>query len=140
MSHMTLAETYATSVENLSPAAFSGGFFEGWALPPTPAEHLELLTSSAHVSLALYGGEVVGFANAISDGVLAAYIPLLEVLPKCRGQGIGTEVLRRLLEEIGPLYMVDIMCGADVLPFYERLGFQPTRGAVLRNYGWRESC
>lgn len=136
---MAHAETYVTSVENLSPAAFGGGFFEGWASPPTPEEHLHLLSNSAHVSIALAGERVVGFANAMSDGVLAASIPLLEVLPEHRGQGIGTEVLRRLLEEIGRLYMIDVMCDADVLPFYERLGFLPTRGAALRNYEWRES-
>lgn len=74
-----------------------------------PAEHLQLLNASSHVSLALDGTHVVGFANALSDGVLAASIPLLEVLPAYRSKGIGIEVLLRLLRQIGPLYMVDVM-------------------------------
>ena len=32
-------------------------------------------------------GRVVGFVTAISDGVLSAYIPLLEVLPEYQGAG-----------------------------------------------------
>ena len=136
---MTPAITYATSAENLTEAALRDGFFEGWRSPPTPAEHLRLLNASAHVSLAFDDTHVVGFANALSDGVLAASIPLLEVLPAYRSQGIGSEMLRRLLRQIGPLYMVDVMCDPDLVGFYERLGFTPTRAASLRNHGWRGS-
>ena len=33
--------------------------------------------------------QVVGFVTAISDGVLSAYIPFLEVLPEYKSIGIG---------------------------------------------------
>ncbi len=45
--------------------------------------------------------------------------------------------MRRVLEEIGPVYMIDVMCDAGVDRFYERLGFLRVSGAVRRNYGWR---
>lgn len=125
---------YVTSLDGVV-AEHLNGFFQGWPAPPSPAEHLALLAGSDHVVLArVEGGRVVGFATAISDGVLAAYIPLLEVLPQYRGRGVGTELVRRLLDQLGRLYMVDVICDPDVQPFYERLGFARATGAVIRNY------
>jgi len=121
---MAPALTFTTSASGIDAAALAWGFFEGWSSPPTPEEHLSLLRSSTHTALALDDGRVVGFANALSDGLLSAYIPLLEVLPRYRGQGVGSKLIRMLLDAVGELYMVDVMCDADVLSFYEALGFQ----------------
>jgi GNAT superfamily N-acetyltransferase len=131
--------TFTTSVDGISAAALDGGFFDGWAAPPSTIEHLALLQASSHVALAVHSGRVVGFANALSDGVLSAYIPLLEVLPPYRGQGTGTQLVRMLLDAVGHLYMVDVMCDDDVLPFYEAVGFQRGGGVVRRNYAWRSA-
>ncbi|MBA2682288.1 MAG: GNAT family N-acetyltransferase, partial [Ktedonobacteraceae bacterium] len=72
--------------------------------------------------------------TAITDHVLCAYIPLLEVLPSYQGQGIGTELVRRMLEKLNNIYMVDLLCDPDLQPFYARAGMQPTTGMLLRNY------
>lgn len=113
-----------------------GGFFIGWPAPPTPDTHLRLLRGSDAVEIALdqATGRVVGFATAITDGVLSAYIPLLEVLPAYQGRGTGSELARRMLERLAHLYMVDLLCDADLQPFYERLGMRRARGMMLRNY------
>lgn len=129
---------YRTTVDGLDPAAVTGGFFEGWTTPLDPAEHLAVLRGSSHVVLALAGDSVVGFVNALSDGVLTAYIPLLEVLPTHRGRGVGRELVQRLLAEIGPLYMIDVMCDDEVFAFYEPLGFQRAGGGIIRHHDWRE--
>jgi len=42
-------------------------------------------------------GRVVGFVTAVSDGVVSAFLPLLEVLPEYQGRGIGSELVRRML-------------------------------------------
>ena len=39
----------------------------------------------------------MGFITATSDGALSAAIRLLEVLEAYQGQGIGSELLRRML-------------------------------------------
>ena len=65
-------------------------------------------------------GRVVGFVTAISDGVLSAFIPLLEVLPAHQGQGIGSELVRRMLSELEDFYMVDLVCDPELEPFYRR--------------------
>jgi GNAT superfamily N-acetyltransferase len=128
--------TFTTSLAGVGPEDLAGGFFEGWSAAPTPQQHLEILRGSTHVVLAVEGAAVVGFANAISDGVLSAYIPLLEVLPTYRGNGTGSRLIELLLEALGGLYMVDVMCDDDVRPFYARLGFQPGGGMIRRNYAW----
>ena len=110
-----------------------GGFFAEWPRRPSTQRYLELLRGSYAVELALDDGQVVGFVTAISDGVLSAYIPLLEVLPEYQGQGIGTELIRRLLVRLDALYMVDLSCDASLEPFYGRLGF----GVLDRAMGLR---
>ncbi|MFO0983047.1 MAG: GNAT family N-acetyltransferase [Planctomycetota bacterium] len=113
------------------------GFFVGWPNPPSPATHLELLNRSDAIELALDDDDrarVVGFITAISDGVLSACIPLLEVLPECRGNGIGRELVKRMLARLQHLYMVDLSCDARLQPFYASLGFRPATGMMLRNY------
>ena len=113
-----------------------GGFFAGWPNPPAPATHLRLLRGSQHVVLARddASGQVVGFITALSDGVLSAYIPHLEVLPAYQGRGIGTVLLQQMLGQLRELYMVDLICDPPLQPFYERLGMRPWSGMVLRNY------
>ena len=61
-------------------------------------------------------------------------VPCLEVLPAWQRQGIGSELVRRvLLHELAPRYMVDLVCDEDVVPFYERLGFMPYRAMIRRD-------
>lgn len=126
---------YTSDLDGVAPEHLAG-FFEGWPDPPDAATHLALLRGSDAVCLAVEedGGRVVGFVTAITDGVLAAYLPLLEVLPDFRGRGIGAELVRRVVERVGAPYMVDAVCDEGVLPFYERLGFARGRAAMRRDY------
>ncbi|MFN7973711.1 MAG: GNAT family N-acetyltransferase [Acidobacteriota bacterium] len=124
---------YRDSIEGVSPDDLEG-FFEGWPAHPDAATHLRLLRGSAHVILAVEGSRVIGFVNAVSDGVLSAYIPLLEVLPEHRGKGIGRELLRRMLAKLDELYMVDLLCDPDMAPFYEKLGLQRFSAMGRRRY------
>lgn len=110
-------------------AADLEGFFEGWPDHPAPDVHLRLLRGSDVVTLALDEGRVVGFATAITDGVLSAYIPLLEVLPDYQGQGIGNALVRRILERLDGIYMIDTCCDEDVVSFYEK--FDMRRGIAM---------
>jgi ribosomal protein S18 acetylase RimI-like enzyme len=124
---------YSESVDGLE-ARHLEGFFVGWPQPPSPERHLALLRGSDHVILARESERVVGFVTAISDGVLSAYVPLLEVLPEYHGRGIGSELMRRVLARLETLYMVDLCCDADLEPFYSRLGLRTLdRGMGIRN-------
>lgn len=126
---------YRTDLTSITPSQLSG-FFEGWPRPPSPEKHLEVLRGSTHCVLA-YDAQsdvVVGFVTALSDGVQNAYIPLLEVLPGHRGQGIGRELVRRVLQPVGDLYSVGLHCDADLEAFYAPFGLRPLGGMVLRNH------
>src|SRR5947209_1680422 len=103
------------------------GFFQHWSQQPSAETFLRILQSSDHVVLArdTDSGRVVGYVTAISDGISCAYIPHLEVLEPYRGRGIGSELVRRLLDRLDGLYMVDLICDPDLQPFYARLGFRP---------------
>jgi len=126
---------YRDDPDGLRPAQLAG-FFDGWPEHPTPETHLELLRRSAHVVLAVdtETSAVVGFVTAITDGVLAAYLPLLEVLPAYRGRGIGRELVARIVAKLDELYMVDLVCDPELLPFYESLGFRRGASAMIRRY------
>jgi ribosomal protein S18 acetylase RimI-like enzyme len=125
---------YTTSADGISPDDL-GGFFVGWPAPPTPEQHLALLRRSAHIALARDADRVIGFATALTDGVIAAYIPLLEVVPEFQHRGIGTELVRMLLSALRDYYMIDLVCDAALVPFYERLGMHGYTAAIIRNRG-----
>lgn len=132
-SNMTIQ--FQTTTDNISSRMLNG-FFEGWPNPPDSATHYRILEGSSHVVLAVSQQEnqVIGYMTAISDGVSAAYIPHLEVLPAYRGQGIGSELVKRMLQQLNGIYMIDLLCDEDVIPFYEKVGMQRATGMVIRNY------
>ncbi|MBZ0298110.1 MAG: GNAT family N-acetyltransferase [Anaerolineae bacterium] len=126
---------YRMSLDGITAERLQG-FFVGWPDPPSPATHLRILQGSAAIVLAIdeSSGQVVGFINAIGDGVHAAFIPNLEVLPAYQHQGIGSELVRRMLVQLTEYYAVDLVCDPDVQSFYERLGMRPARAMVIRRY------
>lgn len=126
---------YRTDLEDISPDHLEG-FFVGWPSHPDEATHLRLLDNSYAIALAVDtdSGDVVGFANAISDGVLSAYIPLLEVLPDWQGRGIGSRLIEVLVDQLDDLYMIDLCCDPELEAFYNPLGFQRAVGMLKRNY------
>jgi GNAT superfamily N-acetyltransferase len=135
---------YTTSLEGIEPYHLEG-FFVGWPAPPSPATHLRILHGSHAVALAIDDrtGRVIGFITALSDGVISACIPLLEVLPEYQGSRIGSTLVQLMLDHLSDLYMVDLTCDLRTQPFYARLGLQPSQGMMLRRYekqsGERES-
>jgi GNAT superfamily N-acetyltransferase len=125
---------YVTSLDGIGPGDLVG-FFVGWPRPPSRERHLELLLGSEHVVLARddESGRVVGFANVVGDGVLSAFIPLVEVLPAYQRRGIGTELVRRALDLVRGRYAVDLCCDEELVPFYERFGMEQVTGMALRD-------
>ena len=117
------------------------GFFVGWLNPPSALAHLSILDGSFCVWLAVDADakKVVGFITAISDGVISAYIPLLEVLPEYQKNGIGKELVTRMLNSLKDLYMIDLLCNEELQRYYEKFGMRSATGAFIRNYH-RQNC
>jgi len=112
------------------------GFFKGWPNPPTPETHLDILRNSDEIVLAIddESGRAVGYITAITDRVLSAYIPLLEVLPEHRRRGIGHELVRKMLAKLNGLYMIDTCCDPEMVPFYKSFGMEPANAMTIRNH------
>jgi ribosomal protein S18 acetylase RimI-like enzyme len=126
---------YINDISRIGTAQLKG-FFVGWPHPPSPEKHLQILRQSYRAILAIdkTSGNVVGFITSISDGVLAAYIPLLEVLPAYQRKGIGGELVGRMLKELEEFYMTDLICDSNLQSFYERFGMRPCFGMIRRNF------
>ena len=122
---------YVFTAKGISSDQLSG-FFVGWPNPPSPETHLRLLNNSDEIVLAIAAEtkRVVGFITAITDQVLSAYIPLLEVLPEHRGRGIGKELVSSMLERLGDLYMIDLICDRELQSFYAMHGMVRATGMI----------
>ena len=127
---------YVDSVQNLTLDSLAAGFFDGWPDAPSRETHVKLLRQSDFVILAMDESteKVIGFITAITDGVLSAYIPLLEVLPQYRYQGIGHELTRRMLDQLSDFYMIDLSCDPSLQTFYEQHNMWSAMAMVKRNY------
>jgi len=115
-------------------AADFKGFFVGWPTAPSENALYQTLQAAYRVVIATDQEQVVGFINAISDGQMSAYIPLLEVRPEFQGRGIGKALLRQITERLSHLYMVDLCCDPELKPFYQGMDFEPLQGMCLRHY------
>jgi len=111
------------------------GFFVGWPRRPSAAQHLAVLRGSYRSVVAIDDADdrVVGFVNMLSDGVLTAFIPWLEVLPGYQEQGVGGELMRRILDGTDRFYSVDLVCDAALVPYYERFGMRGAASTLLRH-------
>jgi len=124
---------YVDSLETVEPAHLQG-FFVGWRHPFPPDAHLRMLAGSDRVVLAIdvETTMVVGFVAALTDDVQGAFITLLEVLPAYQKRGIGHELMTRMLERLGDIQTIELMCDPELVPFYANFGMTPASGMVLR--------
>ncbi|MFD1737978.1 GNAT family N-acetyltransferase [Bacillus salitolerans] len=127
---------YITDITNINEGMLEGGFFDGWPNPPSTHTHYRILQNSFRFIAAIDEdtNQVIGFITAISDGVLSAYIPLLEVLPFYKNRGIGSKLVKMMLDELNSLYMIDLLCDAELQPYYEKQGMSKAQGMMKRYY------
>jgi len=78
---------------------------------------------SAHVVTAWDGAVVVGQARLLSDGVCNAYLVDVWTRSSHRRRGVGTAMVRRLMEQV-PGQHIGLQTD-DAGAFYAHLGFTP---------------
>ncbi len=125
---------YTNSVQNITIDMLKG-FFTEWNTPQTPEHHLKILENNSHIVLALDTDTkfVVGFITALTDNVQAAFISMLEVLPSYQNNGIGSQLVIKMLDELKEVPAVYLMCNTDKQKFYSKFGMKTSVGMVLRN-------
>lgn len=127
---------YLNSLENITETNFDAGFFDGGPKPPSLSNLYSILENSTYIWLAYDQdrSKVIGFINALSDRILTAYIPLLEVVPEYQNQGIGTKLVEKMLAQLEEYYMIDLLCDIELQDFYMKKSMIKANGMMKRNY------
>ncbi|MGX8795374.1 GNAT family N-acetyltransferase [Fusibacter sp. JL298sf-3] len=98
----------------------------GWqAYLKLSAEQLFQAMEQSWYSLYVYAGDVlVAMGRVISDGVINGYICGLGVDARFRGQGLGTELFKKLTDYcVQHGLHVQLFCEPPLVPYYERAGY-----------------
>ena len=92
---------------------------EGWtSLPEDPERARRALTAPGAITVvAVDGGEVVGFAQALTDGEIQAYLCNIAVAEGARRRGIGERLLEEALSRSGAM-RIDLLATGDSEAFY----------------------
>jgi len=89
---------------------------------PEAMEWDEFDAISVHLLAHDTAGQPVGTARLLPDG----HIGRMAVLKEWRGQGIGSAMLRKLLQELTQRHQRKVLLNAQTsaVPFYEKFGFR----------------
>jgi aralkylamine N-acetyltransferase len=71
--------------------------------------------------------EIVGMGRSISDRTSDAYIQDVTVKKKFRGQGIGTHIIRMIINrlQMDGVFWIGLIAEKGSHGFYEPIGFKP---------------
>lgn len=126
---------YRTLLDGIAKDGFQG-FFVGWKHPLSSEQLYKALQNSEYIVIAYDANKKrpIGYINALSDEVNFAFIPMLEVLPEYQHQGIGSELVRKMLRQLEHINCIDLTCDPELQVFYKRFGMIESRGMILRKY------
>ena len=110
------------------------------AAPGREREEVErMLAGSTEVVAAIErqpdgSGKLVGFTRALSDGAFRAFVFDLVVGSSHRSTGLNVRLLRELLSRpsLVACRRVELLTRPEMVPFYERFGFEVVSGSVVR--------
>jgi ribosomal protein S18 acetylase RimI-like enzyme len=98
----------------------------GWGIPGRDVI-VKALPNSLYCICAVTDAEIIGMARIIGDGGLAYYIQDVIIKPKYQRQGIGTELMNKIMEYIhlhaSDNAVIGLMAAKGKEPFYKRYGF-----------------
>lgn len=95
--------------------------------PDRTADDVAAVLESGPAVAAWDGDEVVGFARAISDGRVRAYVEDVVVAASHRRSGVGQAMIRALHGELAGLDVASVFFHRELEDFYVGLGYIPTR-------------
>ena len=103
-----------------------------WGEADDDARVAALVGGSACFAGAFAGGEMIGMARVLSDGVSDAYVQDVVVLPDRRGRGVATALVAFLRDwclDRG-IAWIGLVAQPGTRALYERLGFREMEGHV----------
>jgi len=123
--------------DNIKPGELDC-FFRGWKSPPSLKMKEKLLNGSDLIVTAREDGNLVGFVTAISDGAMHAFISLVEVLETHQGKGIGSHLMRRVVDYFKGYYDIVLITDPDKALFYKKHGFHEVYSMYIRDFKYEE--
>ena len=104
----------------------------GWAHRVADRERFtRMMQGSDRTVVAWDGEQVVGFGRALGDGVSNGYLSMVAVAEERRGQGIGSELVRRLTGD-DPEITWTLRAGRGSEGFWRKLGFAASEVTMER--------
>ncbi|MNC50701.1 Acetyltransferase (GNAT) family protein [compost metagenome] len=78
------------------------------------------------ISVYTKNNEIIGFGRVLSDGSLHALICDVIILPEYQGNGIGSELLQKLIMKCKQhnILMIQLFSAKEKYEFYEKHGFE----------------
>ena len=92
---------------------------------------------SSYAHIAVYDdNRLVGYIDSVSNGVTDAYIQDLMVHPNYQNQGIGTELMNRMIDFLKSqnIFMISVVFDNSLRAFYRRFGFCEMFSGQLQTY------
>lgn len=117
---------YSDDGSALDPAELAGLFERGagWRMPRALDAWRDLVANTPLLLVAREEGRLIGFARLLTDFVRYANLYDVVVAPEFRGRGVGTELVRRLIDHPRVARVRTFwLASADSFSFYERFGF-----------------
>lgn len=96
-----------------------------------PENFRKLMQHTSRTVVACEGTRVVGFARALCDEVSNGYISMVAVAADKRGQGLGRELVRRLMGDDEGITWV-LRAGRGSSGFWEKIEFERSGTAMER--------
>ena len=104
----------------------------GWAHRVADPERFVKMMQGADRSVAAWdGSSIVGFGRSLCDGVSNGYFSMLVVAAAARGQGVGREIVQRLMGT-DPEITWMLRAGHGSEGFWSKMGFKPSEIAMER--------
>lgn len=118
-------------VQGVTPQALAS-LFEAAGLAHRTAEKIHRAYRNSDVVCFCWDDtQLVATGRALTDGEYHATIYDVAVHPDLQRQGIGSRVMRELLERL-PVWRVLLVAAREAQPFYVRLGFKPYADVLAR--------
>jgi spermidine synthase len=104
-----------------------------WSNPEDNPSLVSRIIAGSHCFLAAsHESGIIGMGRAISDRISDAYIQDVTVHPTYRGRGIGTTIIRMLIDRLQQdgLAWIGLIAEGGSHEFYRRMGFNSMPNAI----------
>jgi N-acetylglutamate synthase-like GNAT family acetyltransferase len=103
----------------------------GWGTRVRSDRFRRMMEGADRIVVALDADRVVGFARALFDDASNGYISMVAVARDRQGQGIGRELVKRLMDVKAPKQITWVLRSArDSTGFWEKMGFRKSTVAM----------